>query len=110
MIQGVIVHGLSIGKHVMPLFKLLNAMKKPILLILELLNVEIKLVRPHSRLHVLVLSVAVGVRRESPVYSFLAHVSLIRCLLRDLESEVFEECLALAVQLQCLGLIVFELL
>jgi hypothetical protein len=54
--------------------------------------------------------VAVGVRRESPVYSFLAHVSLIRCLLRDLESEVFEECLALAVQLQRLGLIVLELL
>jgi len=110
MIQGIIVHGLSIGKHVMPLFKLLNAMEKAILLILELFNVEIKLVCPHSRLHVLILRVAVGVRRESPFYPFLAHVSLIRCLLRDLQSEVFKECLALAVQLQRLGLVVFELL
>jgi hypothetical protein len=54
--------------------------------------------------------VAVGVRRESPFYPFLAHVSLIRCLLRDFESKVFEECLALAVKLQRLGLVVFELL
>ncbi len=94
----------------MPLFKLVNAMQKSILLILELLNVEIKLIRPHSRLYILILSVAVGVRRESPIDPFLPHISLIRCLLRDLESEIFKECLALAVQLQCLRLVIFDLL
>ena len=45
----------------MPLFKLVDSMEKPILLILELLNIEIKLVCPHGRLHVLILSVAVWV-------------------------------------------------
>lgn len=93
----------------MPLFKLVNAMEKPILLILELLDVEIKLVCPHSCLHVLILSIAVGVRREPPVYPLLAHVSLVRRLLRDLESEIFKECLALAVQFQRLRLVILEL-